>query len=351
VNKFKVYNRPFLDSFVQMCQEKFHLAVWSSAMKHNVLGMVKALFGEGYESVLEVVMDRSDCTMTGIMHPLEVHKPVVIKELSRAWRHPALRGRFDVSNTLLIDDSPHKAALNHAFTTLSPPPWTADQTDDRCLAPGSQLSRFLVGLADAPDVAGYLKEHNPFPEAAKLSMEVDLTARIQASLARRAKDKTNHKDEEAEAADEGCLSALRNLKVSDRPPSPSAAVTTATTTSSSSVHKQHRQGCASGADREKGTGARHRDASSVRTRTDSRGAQHPSTASKNSTMSERSYHQGRSERISSVGQARQVALCRNWEASGSCRFGQYCRFVHAGAAGSKQAQSMRGTCEDESCSS
>lgn len=95
----QVYKRPHLDSFLQTCMDKFHLAVWSSAMAHNVQvcfhlrrtscgngyscaasvyayiaaiygrylcfwvqGMVKSLFGEEYDKVLEAVMDRSDCT-------------------------------------------------------------------------------------------------------------------------------------------------------------------------------------------------------------------------------------------------------------------------------------------------
>jgi hypothetical protein len=66
------------------------------------------------------LQDMSHCTDTGFKTLENKDKPLVFKDLRKIWLNyypnlPWERGYYNMSNTLLLDDSPYKALLNHVI--------------------------------------------------------------------------------------------------------------------------------------------------------------------------------------------------------------------------------------------
>jgi hypothetical protein len=149
-----IYKRPSCDDFLKFCFQNFHVGVWSSANQRNVQQAVNFVF-KNMKPMLEFIWHQADCSNTGIDHPEIVGKPVFLKELSKLWNRFG-GGKFNASNTLLIDDTPYKAIRNPPFTAIFPHPYTHDFNDDFLLGP---LRKFLEGIRDASDVQEYVKRN------------------------------------------------------------------------------------------------------------------------------------------------------------------------------------------------
>lgn len=160
--RVKLFARPHMRAFVQWCLHHFHVAIWSSATRENAELLSQFVFGANFRETTAFVWSQDHCRQTGLMHRHDRHKPVVLKELRRIWQDAELGRCFDHHNTLLIDDSAHKACMNPAHTAIHPPAWTCDMQDDGMLGPGSVLTKFLQGLVCAGQVAPYVAQCDPF---------------------------------------------------------------------------------------------------------------------------------------------------------------------------------------------
>lgn len=152
----KVFQRQHMTPFLEWCLQHFHVAIWSTAKRENVQSLAELVLGANYAQRVAFVWTQTQCTNTGLFHPQERHKPVFLKELRRVWEHPELAPKFNSSNTLLIDDTPYKAALNPPNTAIHPKEWTCDQQDDEMLMPGQPLMTFLQGVAATSHVPRFV---------------------------------------------------------------------------------------------------------------------------------------------------------------------------------------------------
>ncbi|XP_078435909.1 uncharacterized protein LOC144706761 [Wolffia australiana] len=125
-------------------------------MMKNVRGPVEGVLGPLYRRLL-FFWDQSKSTNTGFMTLENQNKPLFVKELKKVWdEHKG----FSAKNTLLIDESPHRALPNPPNTAISPSPYDASQVDDAELAPGGDLRVFLEGLAvEGKEVPRYVAKH------------------------------------------------------------------------------------------------------------------------------------------------------------------------------------------------
>uniref|UniRef100_A0A2N9IN16 FCP1 homology domain-containing protein n=1 Tax=Fagus sylvatica TaxID=28930 RepID=A0A2N9IN16_FAGSY len=133
-----IFKRPFCQDFLKFCFERFE--------------------------------DLSYCTPTKFKTLAEKHKFVVFKELRRIWeKHdrslPWVKGDYNESNTLLLDDSPYKALLNPLHTAIFPYSFKFQNKSDNSLGAGGDLRVYLEGLAMAENVQEYVKQ-NPFGQRA-----------------------------------------------------------------------------------------------------------------------------------------------------------------------------------------
>lgn len=165
ISKKAVFKRRFCDDFLKFCFEKFNVGVWSSRHKNNVEAAIQFLMGKSASKLL-FCWNQSHCTMTDFNTVENRDKPLVLKELRKLWEklEPGLpweKGEFNESNTLLLDDSPHKALVNPMNTAIFPYSYHYRDLRDSSLGLGGDLRTYLEGLAMAEDVREYVAS-NPF---------------------------------------------------------------------------------------------------------------------------------------------------------------------------------------------
>ncbi|CAM8989130.1 unnamed protein product [Rhodiola kirilowii] len=164
VSRKAVFRRPFCESFLQFCFKRFDVGVWSSRVKQN-LNMVIDFLMRGLANKLLFCWNRSHCTTTKFPSIENKHKPMVMKELKRLWEKPSHaaweKGKYDQSNTLLVDDSPYKALRNPADTGIFPLPYQYTDVNDCSLGPGGDLRVYLERLAMADNVPEFVR-NNPY---------------------------------------------------------------------------------------------------------------------------------------------------------------------------------------------
>lgn len=160
------WKRPGLEEFIKFVLSKFHIGVWSSARLENVNYMVEFAFpSEEQRKKIRFRFSQSDCSQIGFYKD-KPNKPVFMKELKKVWE--MFPNEFDKTNTLLIDDSIEKVALNPPYTAIHPAEWKREMQDDVELLPGGKIYEYLNKLSNEAtrlqnrfNVQEYVK-NNPF---------------------------------------------------------------------------------------------------------------------------------------------------------------------------------------------
>ncbi|GKE05442.1 uncharacterized FCP1 homology domain-containing protein-like protein [Tanacetum coccineum] len=142
---------------------RFEVGIWSSALEHNLDGVLINIMGE-HKSKLLFIWDQGQCTDTGVMCLENKVKPFFLKELKYVWQKKWRDVEYSSSNTLLITD-PVKALLNPPNTSIFPGNFDPNNKLDDFLGPHGELRAFLNGFAEANDVPTYVKDR-PIGEAA-----------------------------------------------------------------------------------------------------------------------------------------------------------------------------------------
>lgn len=177
--KFFIYNRPHMTTFVEWAFEHFTVGVWSSAQQHNAKTLVQHIWGESRDR-LAFVWGQDKCTHVGAMDPAKPKsKPILLKDLKKLWASPSFK-RFGPRNTLLLDDSPYKAAMNPTHCAIHPKEYKLEgerreegdasgddafhkrKTDDDVLGPGGALREYLARLATEADFVDAFVENTPW---------------------------------------------------------------------------------------------------------------------------------------------------------------------------------------------
>nr|XP_043616182.1 uncharacterized protein LOC122588108 [Erigeron canadensis] len=165
IKRRAIFKRPFLDDFLSFCFERFNVGIWSSRTKPVLDPVVDFLLGD-LKNKLLFLWDASKCTNSGLRTPEDRHKPIVFKDLRKIWdkkdtENRWVKGTFNESNTLLLDDSPYKALLNPKHSGIYPASYTYKNKDDDFLGPKGELRIYLEGLVAADSVKSYVEQH-PF---------------------------------------------------------------------------------------------------------------------------------------------------------------------------------------------
>ncbi|XP_071720741.1 uncharacterized protein [Rutidosis leptorrhynchoides] len=163
-----IFKRPFLDDFMCFCFERFNVGIWSSRSTKMLKPILDFLLGD-LKNKLLFCWDGSKCTKTGIRTLEDKHKYLVLKDIKKIWetngpRNSWVKGTFNESNTLLLDDSPYKALINPKHTGIFPVSYSYKNKDDNSLGPKGELRSYLEGLASTDNVKTYVKQH-PFGQS------------------------------------------------------------------------------------------------------------------------------------------------------------------------------------------
>ncbi|KAL8171254.1 hypothetical protein V2J09_023058, partial [Rumex salicifolius] len=110
------------------------------------------------------VQDQSHCTDTGYRTVEDRNKPLFLKEIKKLWdkEDPSLpweKGDYNESNTILMDDSPHKALRNPPYTGVFPYPYLYKDNRDNLLARKGKLRLYLERLVKADNVQKFVSEN------------------------------------------------------------------------------------------------------------------------------------------------------------------------------------------------
>ncbi|CAA7043914.1 unnamed protein product [Microthlaspi erraticum] len=162
ISSRSIFRRPFVASFLDFCFERFDVGIWSSRrigldyMNHVVLG--------NHARNLLFCYDQSICITTNFKTLENTTKPLFLKDLRRVWNSfgtcPTCgKQKYDEKNTLLVDDSPHKALCNPAHTGIFPFPYQYTNRNDSALGPDGELRKYLERLADAENVQKFVQEN------------------------------------------------------------------------------------------------------------------------------------------------------------------------------------------------
>uniref|UniRef100_A0A1J3EAY4 FCP1 homology domain-containing protein n=1 Tax=Noccaea caerulescens TaxID=107243 RepID=A0A1J3EAY4_NOCCA len=168
ISSRSIFRRPFVASFLDFSFERFDVGIWSSRrigldyMNHIVLG--------NHARNLLFCYDQSICITTNFKTLENSTKPLFLKDLRRVWNSFGTcltcgKQKYDEKNTILVDDSPHKALCNPPHTGIFPFPYQYTNRNDSALGPDGELRKYLERLADAENVQKFVEE-NPIGQTA-----------------------------------------------------------------------------------------------------------------------------------------------------------------------------------------
>ena len=150
----RVWLRPHMEMFVRRLLERgCSVALWSTARQDVLCELVRTALPPDVRDALTFVWDRRWCT--------HASGNELLKDLSTVWKSPALHGRFDASNTLLVDDSPRKTRLNSPHTVYHMPSFDPrNPARDVELCVGGDLWRSIERMRappadDAPSASSF----------------------------------------------------------------------------------------------------------------------------------------------------------------------------------------------------
>jgi len=116
-----VIPRPDLDAFLAYLHRHFCLAIWTSAKAKTSSKLVRELVPEAIAQRLLFVWSQNNCQVEqqpDSSEPTAPHEIVYKKDLSQIWKQFPL---WNISNTLLMDDSPDKCVAWEE-NAVHPPP-------------------------------------------------------------------------------------------------------------------------------------------------------------------------------------------------------------------------------------
>ena len=151
--------RPYLSEFMDFVFNSYSVMFWSSATPRNVDAMINATTTEEQRDQVIAVWARN---RFGLSSEDYYKKTTTQKNLRKVFRDKEIRRKgartWDISNTVLMDDSSLKAALQ-PFNHILVPEFKGDvQEDDDVL---SQVIQYLDELRYQEHVGRYIME-NPF---------------------------------------------------------------------------------------------------------------------------------------------------------------------------------------------
>ncbi|KAM0435122.1 hypothetical protein ACHAPT_003211 [Fusarium lateritium] len=161
---FHFVQRPHASAFLSYCLDTFHLAIWSSARPDNVSKMVDQLLTPEQRERCLLVWGRDTFGLSKTDFDSKVQ---VYKRLTSVWSnprvmaaHPSARvgGRWDQTNTILVDDSMEKGR-SEPFNLLQIPEFSGLATEIPNVLP--QVHDYLNNLAYEADISRFVRQ-SPF---------------------------------------------------------------------------------------------------------------------------------------------------------------------------------------------
>jgi hypothetical protein len=180
---FAVWLRPNVKQFLLWLMEHFHVAIWSSVLKHNIEPIVETLLTDEYERDRlffwwnqENCLVEDDPTATDPKKAKSFYKCLSYVwdnvDINERWLKNQPNNKLDLrDHTLLIDDNKLKVRDNPQFTSIHPRTWKLFELyddnhnirifKDDILDNNGQLKKWLEGLLEwNGTVAEYVEKNS-----------------------------------------------------------------------------------------------------------------------------------------------------------------------------------------------
>lgn len=161
---FNFVQRPHAKEFMDYCLETFYVAIWSSARPENVNKMVAQLLTPEQHAKCLLIWARDQFGLSPSDYDARVQ---VYKRLTSVWAQPRIMashpladsgGRWDQTNTILVDDSMEKGR-SEPFNILQIPEFSGLKDEPTHVLP--QVHDYLNSLCYQGDVSRFVRQ-NPF---------------------------------------------------------------------------------------------------------------------------------------------------------------------------------------------
>ncbi|CAF0743332.1 unnamed protein product [Didymodactylos carnosus] len=129
---FAIWLRPGVKEFLQWCLDHFHIGIWSSVRKENMVPLIEALLpNESDHSNLLFYWWQDMCLMEKNDDKNEKTSTSFYKCLERVWNTQSLEEKWKLNQkngnwreqTLIVDDNKSKVRDNPEFTAIHPQSW------------------------------------------------------------------------------------------------------------------------------------------------------------------------------------------------------------------------------------
>lgn len=181
---FAVWFRPHVQDFLVWLMEHFHVAIWSSVLKHNIAPIVESLLPE--EQTRDRLLfwwNQEHCLVEDDPNATDPKKSKSFyKCLSSVWDNVEMTERWGLNqptksenlrdHTLLIDDNKAKVRDNPPFTAIHPRTWKLFELyddnhqlrlyKDDLLDVNGRLRKWLEGLLEWNGTVPEYVEQNPY---------------------------------------------------------------------------------------------------------------------------------------------------------------------------------------------
>lgn len=133
----KVKKRPHVDEFLQgLVEMDYDIAVWTAAKHEYAVEVVASLFFNVTKPIhLQFIFTYNKCTQVSIdpINEFE-YKVVLLKKLSKIWRHKLYKSKWNKYTTFIIDDNEYTFRKNYG-NAIPIPAWKnkEDQKEDQLL--------------------------------------------------------------------------------------------------------------------------------------------------------------------------------------------------------------------------
>jgi hypothetical protein len=153
--------RPHARDFLSYCLDTFYVAIWSSARPDNVKKMVAQLLTPQQINRCVLVWARDRFGLDANDYDARVQ---CYKRLTRVWADPAVQescpfqgGKWDQSNTVLVDDSLEKGR-SEPFNILPLPEFSGQENEPADVLP--QVHDYLNTLCTQSDISSYMRRNH-----------------------------------------------------------------------------------------------------------------------------------------------------------------------------------------------
>jgi len=183
--RFAIWFRPDVKDFLSWLMDHFHVAIWSSVLRHNIEPIVECLLP--YDSDRERLLfwwNQEHCTVEEDPNATDPKKmKSFFKCLTSVWDDAEINDRWlnsqsnaDINlrdHTLIIDDNISKVRDNPKFTAIHPRTWKLFEFvdgnpqeirifKDEVLSENGELRKWLEGLLKWDGTVAEYVENHPY---------------------------------------------------------------------------------------------------------------------------------------------------------------------------------------------